>query len=107
MKFETRREREQRLKRQRRSGIAGMLVAFLLVTIIGIALWNGKQSLAAKNVEYESQKAVLQEKIKEQETRQAEIEQYKKYIQTKKFVEEVAKDKFGLLYPDELVFKPK
>ena len=107
MKFETRREREQRLRRQRRSGIAGMLVAFLLVTIIGIAMWNGKQSLAAKNVEYESQKAVLQEKIKEQETRQAELEQYKKYIQTKKFVEEVAKDKFGLLYPDELVFKPE
>lgn len=107
MKFETRRERKQRLRRQRRSGIAGMLVAFLLVTIIGIAMWNGKQSLAAKNVEYESQKAVLQEKIKEQETRQAELEQYKKYIQTKKFVEEVAKDKFGLLYPDELVFKPE
>lgn len=107
MKFETRREREQRLKRQRRSGIAGMLVAFLLVTVIGIALWNGKQSLAAKNVEYESQKAVLQEKIKEQEIRQDELVQYKKYIQTKKFVEEVAKDKFGLLYPDELVFKPE
>ena len=30
-----------------------------------------------------------------------------KYIKTKKFVEEVAKDKFGLLYPNEIMFKPE
>lgn len=107
MKFETRREREQRLKRQRRSGIAGMLVAFLLVAVIGIALWNGKQSLSAKNTAYASQKTELQTKIREQEKRRDALMEYKKYIQTKKFVEDLAKEKFGLLYPDELVFKPQ
>ena len=35
-----------------------------------------------------------------------ELEEYKKYVKTKKFVEEVAKNKFGLLYPDEILIKP-
>ena len=30
-----------------------------------------------------------------------------KYVQTKKFAEEIAKDKFGLIYPDEIIFKGK
>ena len=38
--------------------------------------------------------------------RQKELEEYKKYVKTKKFVEEVAKNKFGLLYPDEILIKP-
>ena len=41
------------------------------------------------------------DKVKQQ--RQKELEEYKKYVKTKKFVEEVAKNKFGLLYPDEIL----
>ena len=44
--------------------------------------------------------------INEQQQRQKELEEYKKYVKTKKFVEEVAKNKFGLLYPDEILIKP-
>ena len=33
------------------------------------------------------------------------FEEYKKYVKTKKFVEEIAKNKFGLLYPDEIIFR--
>ena len=42
----------------------------------------------------------------EQQQRQKELEEYKKYVKTEKFVEEVAKNKFGLLYPDEILIKP-
>ena len=83
MKFETRRERETRRKRQKQSAILGMVLAFALVMIMGAVIWSGKRTLEKQNKEY------------------------KKYIQTKKFAEEVAKDKFGMIYPDELVFKPE
>ena len=43
----------------------------------------------------------------EEQKRTNELNEYKKYIQTKKFVEEVAKDKFGLVYPDEIIFRGK
>ena len=40
-------------------------------------------------------------------SRTEELNEYKKYVQTKKFAEEIAKDKFGLIYPDEIIFKGK
>ena len=97
MRFETKREREQRRKRQKRSAILGMVFAMLVVVGLGVLLWNGKKNIEAKNVEYEKQIKELQE----------ELNEYKKYVQTKKFAEEIAKDKFGLIYPDEIIFKGK
>ncbi len=107
MKLESRRERELRLKRQRRSGMLGMILAFGLVLVVAVSLLISTKALKEKNDEYEVQKAKLEQQLTEQEERKSELEEYKKYVQTKKFVEEVAKDKFGLLYPDEIVFKPE
>mgnify|MGYP001176662495 CR=1 FL=1 len=102
MKFETRRERETRRKRQKQSAILGMVLAFM-----GAVIWSGKRTLEKQNKEYQARVAQLQEQVEEQQNRSDEIDEYKKYIQTKKFAEEVAKDKFGMIYPDELVFKPE
>ena len=104
MQFESRWEKQQRLKRQKRSGIAGMITAMILVLLLGVAMWNGKRTLEKKNRIYEEQRESLTQQINEQ--RQKELEEYKKYVKTKKFVEEVAKNKFGLLYPDEILIKP-
>lgn len=107
MQFESRWEKQQRLKRQKRSGVAGLVTAAVLVILLGVAMWNGKQSLVKKNDEYEARKAQLEQQINEQQERKSELEEYEKYVQTKKFVEETAKDKFGLIYPDEIVIKPE
>ena len=106
MRFETKREREQRRKRQKRSAILGMVFAMLVVGL-GVLLWNGKKNIEAKNVEYEKQIKELQEQVDEEKQRTEELNEYKKYVQTKKFAEEIAKDKFGLIYPDEIIFKGK
>ena len=68
--------------------------------------------ISFKSVELRQDQAVYDEKIEqlnsqiEQETlRTAEIEEYGKYTQTLKYVEEVAKDKLGLVYEGEILFK--
>ena len=43
--------------------------------------------------------------LEEEEQRTQEIEELKKYVQTKKYVEEVAKERLGLVYEDEILFK--
>lgn len=106
MRLETRREKALRLKKQRRSSIIGMVIVFMLVLLVGVSVWNAKQSLSRQNREYEEQIAELEGQIELQKNRETELNEYKKYVQTKKFVEKVAKDKFGLLYPDEIMFKP-
>ncbi|MBD5444641.1 MAG: septum formation initiator family protein, partial [Lachnospiraceae bacterium] len=54
---------------------------------------------------YELKVAQLQEEIDAEIARTEEIEEYGKYTQTKKYVEEVAKDKLGLVYEGEIIFK--
>ena len=66
-----------------------------------------KKNIEAKNVGYEKQIKELQEQVDEEKQRTEELNEYKKYVQTKKFAEEIAKDKFGLIYPDEIIFKGK
>ena len=107
MRFETKREREQRRKRQKRSAILGMVFAMLVVVGLGVLLWNGKKNIEAKNVEYEKQIKELQEQVDEEKQRTEELNEYKKYVQPKAFAEEIAKDKFGLIYSDEIIFKGK
>ena len=85
-KFETKQGRQARLKRQRRSNILAM-------------------ALDAKGREYNSRREELSQQIAEEESRSQSLEEYKKYVKTKKFVEEIAKNKFGLLYPDEIIFR--
>lgn len=73
MRFETKREREQRRKRQKRSAILGMVFAMLVVVGLGVLLWNGKKNIEAKNVEYEKQIKELQEQVDEEKQRTEEV----------------------------------
>ena len=106
MKLESRRERAERLKKQRRSTLAGMIIAIIVVVALGVVLWRGKAGLEEKNADYQAQITELQSQIDDENKRSDELSEYEKYVKTKKFGEEIAKNKFGLIYPDELVFKP-
>lgn len=105
-KYETKKSRELRIKRQKRSNIIAMFSAIAVVFVLSIVIWNGKQSLVEKNIVYASKKQELSQKMSEQQSRSVSLEEYKKYVQTKKYIEQIAKEKFGLVYPDEILFKP-
>ena len=48
---------------------------------------------------------VLMQAIEAEQARTEEIKEYEKYTQTKKYVEEIAKNKLGLVYEGEIIFK--
>lgn len=106
-RFETKQGREARIRKQKRSNMMALVAAIVIVFVLIIVVLNGRNTLSEKNAEYESRKIELSEQIAEQEQRSISLEEYRKYVQTKKYVEEIAKNKFGLLYPDEDVFRPK
>jgi len=54
---------------------------------------------------YQEKERVLTEQIAEEEKRSEEIAEYEKYTHTKKYIEEVAKDKLGLIHEDEIIFR--
>lgn len=61
--------------------------------------------LQAKSSEYEKEISALQKEYDNEVSRKNDLEEREKYMQTKKFVEEYAKERLGLIYPNEVVFK--
>jgi len=76
------------------------VVAMMLIVVL-IKSIELKQKLDA----YQEKERVLTEQIAEEEKRSEEIAEYEKYTHTKKYIEEVAKDKLGLIHEDEIIFR--
>lgn len=83
--------------------IAISLVVMMLFTVIAVK----SAELKEKNEAYMEREQVLREQIADEEERKAELEEYEKYVQTKKYVEEVAREKLGMVYENEVIFKPE
>ena len=45
--------------------------------------------------------------IEEAQDEHKKLEEKEEYMKTKKYVEEVARNQLGLVYPDEIVIRPK
>ena len=39
--------------------------------------------------------------------RSEDLKEFKKYVKTDEYVEEIARDKLGLVYKDEIIFEPE
>lgn len=94
----------RRKKKENRLSMVMVTVAVLMVFIV-VAFKSIE--LRQKQESYALQIEQLNQKIEEETQRAAEIDEYGKYTRTKKYVEEVAKDKLGLVNEGEIIFKPE
>lgn len=91
--------------RKQRQNFFGMFLAFLVVVMLMVVVFVKSIELKEKKAYYEQKEQALMEQIAEEEERASEIEEYGKYTQTKKYIEDVAKEKLGLVYEGEIIFK--
>lgn len=97
------RMRARKRRRNRTSLYLVMLVAAIFVgtlAVHGYTLRANCQKLAAEQ-------SNLKEKKKELKKEQEEIKEQADYRKTDQYVEDVAREKFGLVYDNEIVFKAK
>ena len=80
------------------------LVTFAAVVIISVIFVSGL-GLQKKIDAYNERIDELTAEIQKEEARKEKIEEYRKYTQTKGFVEEIAQDQLGLVYEGEIIFK--
>ncbi len=93
-----------RKKRQNRLGMfLVLMVVLMLLVVVSVKSVELRQKLEA----YQTEEKALQEQIDAENARTQEIEEYRKYTQTKKYVEEVAKEKLGLVNEGEIIYKPE
>ena len=95
----------QRAGRVRQSKI-GLFLIFMIAAFIITASSIKNISLHNESAELAIMERALQREIEEADQKALNLENLGKYMQTKKYVEDQAKDKLGLVYPDEIVIKP-
>ena len=96
----------RRMKMRRRSvNFGGMVLVTIVVAMIVLVVVFKSNELRDKKAAYEKREKYLVEQIEEQQRRSEEIEEYRKYTQTKQYVEDLAKSRLGLVYKDEIVFE--
>ena len=100
----TKTKRRNYYKHRRHLGAFGILV--IVLAVLGVSA-VGSLQLEHKNRSYEAREKALEESILSEQERAEEIEALEAYTKTKKYVEDVAKDKLGLVYEDEVIFKAR
>ncbi len=97
--------RKARYKRRRFQNRAGILWASIVVLILVTVVSIKSVGLMQKTKEYEAREAALMEQIEYEAQRSDEIAEFERYTQTRKYIEDTAKEKLGLVYPGEIIFK--
>ena len=96
------RARYKRRRFQNRAGIVwASIVVLILVTVVSIK----SKGLLQKAREYQAKEAQLTQQIEYETQRTEEIAEFERYTETRKYIEDTAKEKLGLVYPGEIIFK--
>lgn len=91
-----------RKQKQNKTGVFLVtLVLLMMLVVVGIK----SIELREKKEYYAQREAELAEQIEAEQKRAEEIAEFETYTQTKKYIEEVARDKLGLVYEGEILFK--
>ena len=94
----------KRRKGKRKNGLkiiaVAVLVLFGVITYSSIELQQEKRALEKKKSELEAQLQTEQE-------RSVELEEQRAYMQTVRYIEEIARKVLGLVYPEETILRPE
>ncbi|MBP5598785.1 MAG: septum formation initiator family protein [Lachnospiraceae bacterium] len=97
--------RYTRRKKRKNQNFRNMTMITFVVAMILVVVFIKNGELKEKKAGYEKREQYLLEQIEEQNKRSEEIEEYRKYTKTKQYVEDMAKEKLGLVYKDEVIFE--
>lgn len=91
--------------RKRRQNRFSMFLVSLVVVMIMVVVAFRSMGLQQKIDEKMAELNRIEEQIAAEEQRAREIEEYSKEVKTKGFIENMAREKLGLVYEDEILFK--
>jgi len=93
-------------KQERKKLYKGNIVIVYIVVLLlfGVVMF-GSRSLHAKDEAYRLKEEKLKAEIEVQLERQEKLHARDEYRYTKKYIEDIARSKLGLVYPDEIIFK--
>lgn len=96
-------------KTRRKNDLKKIKTAFLLsgLMVISISIFSSNYMMNEKLEKYKQKETEVTQKLEDEQRRTQEIAEYEKYTETKSYVEDVARERLHLFYPDEVVFMEK
>ena len=91
-------------RKRQQNKFSMLLVTMVLVMFMVVVSISGRKLREKIDAVSETQTR-YERLLQEEEKRKQDIEEFGKYTQTKKYVEEVAQDKLGLVYEGDIIFK--
>ena len=97
--------RKKAAYRKRNQNRFSMVLVGIVVTLITVVVALQSVELRKRNEDLEQNIIELEQQKQAEQKRAEEIEEFRKYTQTKRYKEEVAKEKLGLVYEGEIIFQ--
>ncbi|MDO4325041.1 MAG: septum formation initiator family protein [bacterium] len=83
-----------------------LIGATVVVLLLALTLHIRGLDLQKKDLEYHDKELILESQVAAESQEAEELAQEQIYVQTKEYIEKTAKEKLGLVYPDEILLKP-
>lgn len=95
-----------RRRRKRLSTTTVLGVIIVTFVLCGTLLYK-QNAMKAEGKAYSAQIEELRKQKEELQKEKEELTNFKDYVKTDEYVEEVAREKFGLVYDGEIIFEPE
>lgn len=78
----------------------------VVVASLAVVVNLRSANISQKDEEYRQREIYLEQQKAYEEQRAKALEEERVYVQTKQYIEKIAKEKLGLVNPDEILLKP-
>ena len=92
------------MRRSYKKGTGIGIIAFVVLILFGIVAFR-KIDLEKQSVQAKQKIEELDAQIAEEKERTEEIKNLEAYVHTKRYIEDMAREKLGLVYKDEIILK--
>lgn len=96
----------RKVRKKQQSRFMLFLAMMIMVMVVAACTFRSIE-LSKRSRELRVTEASLESQLTEANLRAEQLKEKEMYMQTKKYIEDEAKKKLGLVYPDEIVIKPK
>ncbi len=100
---EARAKKAQKERRQRKASVIALAVVALFL-IVGMGIYI--RSLKQKEASYLARESELASELAAEESIAEKLDLETRLRQTLKYIEQVAREKLGLVFPDDVIVKP-
>lgn len=99
------RQSTRQKKKKKRSRSRGVLAITAVVLALLVALSIHTHTLKLEDEAYAAREEVLKSQLEEESKRSEELEEKSIYVQTRDYIEQIARDRLGLIASDESVIR--